>query len=147
MDDSDDDYSSDSAEEESSDDDRGGDGECGVCLNDDLIKSNSIKLGCGHCFHKTCIYECMKNNISTCPLCRTRFTSKCKYIIRNAFDPPPVDNELPPPDDTGFVQIIYYENGDIIDDLTILVDLISVVSSFHHDDDGLTSDMIWSMAI
>jgi hypothetical protein len=47
---------------------------CSVCLNktNDL---NSVKLNCGHIFHKSCISKWIKTK-NTCPLCRTVITTK-----------------------------------------------------------------------
>lgn len=46
----------------------GSEGECPICY-DNMPKSNCFKLGCGHCFHRTCIKRWLPSH-QTCPLCR-----------------------------------------------------------------------------
>lgn len=42
------------------------DPECSICY-ENIARSQCKRLGCGHLFHKMCIY---KWNNNTCPLCR-----------------------------------------------------------------------------
>jgi hypothetical protein len=51
--------------------------ECTICLDD----TNTTKLHCGHCFHKSCISTWMFTK-STCPNCRAPiiFTNFMDYI-------------------------------------------------------------------
>ncbi len=49
-------------------------GDCPVCY-DSMRKNNSIKLECGHVFHKKCMRKWLSSSKRTCPLCRDNITS------------------------------------------------------------------------
>lgn len=46
---------------------------CPICLEDDENESKVVKLECKHDFHEQCLYECYKNNLNKCPICRKEF--------------------------------------------------------------------------
>lgn len=58
---------------------------CPICLDTYLINNNTIKLECGHVFHKKCLIEWAKIN-PTCALCRKYLISKFKiYKTKHLF--------------------------------------------------------------
>jgi hypothetical protein len=42
---------------------------CPVCFENFNFTYTKI-IPCNHMIHRDCIYECLRNNISNCPLCR-----------------------------------------------------------------------------
>ena len=49
------------------------DDKCSICL--ETLMFNSKMTICNHKFHKDCIYEWIKNDKNTCPLCRTNLST------------------------------------------------------------------------
>ena len=43
--------------------------ECSICLDDMEADKPAVRLGCGHYFHRPCIFEWHRQS-NTCPLCR-----------------------------------------------------------------------------
>jgi RING finger/CHY zinc finger protein 1 len=46
-------------------------GDCCICLESIFLSKTPVKiLPCGHVIHNKCLEDLMKNNKTTCPLCR-----------------------------------------------------------------------------
>ena len=71
------------------------DEECPICMREQ--KENTIRLRCGHVFHRECAYKWIRRS-PTCPLCRKEV---CQTTVENAKD----DDEewLPEEDDVDDV--------------------------------------------
>jgi hypothetical protein len=86
------------------------DNHCSICLVD-IDNKDSIKLSCGHCYHKSCINKAVyifedettiEHEIKPCPYCRNiltpidkkntisgeQFTRVMQYILENIEDKP-----------------------------------------------------------
>jgi len=79
---------------------RGGDGEdCPICTNP-LTDNPTIETDCKHTFHRDCLRTWCNiprfNNITPCPMCRSRINNTCNELNHENQLPPPV-NQLPPP--------------------------------------------------
>lgn len=42
---------------------------CSICM-DDMKRHNTMKLHCGHHFHKSCLSKWVEQDKDTCPMCR-----------------------------------------------------------------------------
>ena len=51
---------------------------CSVCFEEQHVGDLAIRLGCGHAFHKTCVYPWLEKHC-TCPVCRYELESVAGY--------------------------------------------------------------------
>lgn len=58
--------------------------ECPICL-DNIQKCDTVKLKCGHIYHKKCIYEYVNYGYSHCCLCMKEF-KLMKHLIFNLYN-------------------------------------------------------------
>ena len=57
------------------DDINNGNKNCSICFEAQHVGDLALKLPCGHCFHKNCVYPWLKKH-NTCPVCRYELVSE-----------------------------------------------------------------------
>ena len=75
---------------------------CSICLEEFNKNDNKVVTSCNHVFHKHCLQECMKANLTNCPLCRENILNEpvqCNLKLNpfeQIFDDDDSDDEQPP---------------------------------------------------
>ena len=59
------------------DDIKAGNENCAICFENQHVGDLAIKLKCGHCFHKECVWPWLQKN-TTCPVCRLELDTSTK---------------------------------------------------------------------